>query len=129
MTVRLLLPARSLTFEGVTRVELETEAGRLTMLPRHRDAGAALEAGILRMQYEDADSDVVGVDGGSVVKTGSTVAVVTPRAVVGEQLGEVSENLRERMARGERRHKQAEQALARMELELARNLLSDEDHT
>ena len=125
MRVTIRLPFRTRLFEDVAKVDIPTQAGRYTVLPRHRDFGVALVSGIAELVHENGEEAVAGLDGGVVVKSGSELSVVTPRAVVGKELGEVSKQLQEQLEKDDDRRRQAEQALARMEIELARRLVGD----
>ncbi len=122
MTVFIFIPSRTFSFLGVVATELETVSGRSTLLERHVDAAGALAVGLVRMRDEDGNEEYAGVDGGTFVKIGDRVLVSTPRAVVGADLGKIHEQLHQQLRMREKKQKDAQRALARLEIEMARSI-------
>lgn len=129
MTLEVFVPSETHGFYDVELVDVESDIGRLTLLPHHVDCAAALRAGLVRIRDAGGEEHYLGTDGGTLVKMGDRVLVSTPRAVVGRALGEIHEELAERRRRRVEREQQAQKALARLEVELARSVFEREDAT
>ena len=129
MTLQVFVPSETHGFYDLEAVDVESDIGRLTLLPHHVDCAAALHAGLVRIRAAGGEEHYLGTDGGTLVKMGDQVMVSTPRAVVGRALGEIHEELAERRRRRMKREKEAQKALARLEVELARSVFEREDAT
>lgn len=127
MRLQVFVPAETHDFRDLELVDVESASGRLTLLPRHVDCAAALHAGLVRIRDDDGREHYLGTDGGTLVKIGDTVLISTPRAVVARALGEIHEELAERRRRRMQREQEAQKALARLEVELARSVFERED--
>jgi len=126
MTLEILVPSETHGFYDVNLIDVESEGGRMTFLPRHIDCAAELVPGLVRIRTEDDEEHYVGTDSGTVVKIGDRVAISTPRAVVGRALGEIHQELDRRRRERAQRAKEAQTALARLEIQLARSVLEQE---
>ncbi|MFP4114131.1 MAG: hypothetical protein ACOC2Y_04970 [Spirochaetota bacterium] len=127
MRLEVFVPSRTHGFSDLELVDVESEIGRLTLLPRHVDCAAALLPGLIRIVDAEGEEHYIGADGGTLVKLGDTVMVSTPRAVVGRALGEIHTELEERRRERVTRAKEAQKALARLEVELARSVFEQEE--
>jgi F-type H+-transporting ATPase subunit epsilon len=84
MTLEILLPTRVfLQRAGVRRINAETAAGSLGLLPHRLDCVAALRPGILAFESATEGEVFVATDEGVLVKSGPEVRVSTRRAIVG----------------------------------------------
>ena len=126
MRLEIFVPSRTHVFYDVDLVDVETEDGRLALLPRHIDCVAALVAGLVRYRDGDREEHYLGTDGGTLVKIGDRVLISTPRAVVGRRLGSIHGELEERRREREERAREAQKALARLEVQLARSIFERE---
>jgi alternate F1F0 ATPase F1 subunit epsilon len=124
MRVRVSLPSESYTFDHVESLDVASTLGRWTLLPKHVDCALPLQSGLARMVTEDTEEHYLGIGGGTLVKTGGTIAIVTPRAVVGHALGEISSALEAERRERSQRAREAQRTLAHLEIELARATLS-----
>ncbi|WP_018608048.1 F0F1 ATP synthase subunit epsilon [Uliginosibacterium gangwonense] len=88
MTLKVLLPFRIFVEEtAVSRIVAETPTGSFGLLPHRLDCVAALAPGILTYETE-ADGEVfIAVDEGVLVKSGANVLVSVHRALGGDDLG------------------------------------------
>lgn len=125
MTVEIFVPSQTHAFREVSLVDVESEVGRVTLLERHVDCAASLLPGLIRLRDGDGDH-YLGADGGTLVKIGSTVLISTPRAIIGRALGEIHAALGERRREKLAQAKEAQKALARLEVELARSVFERE---
>ncbi|MFW5743368.1 MAG: hypothetical protein ACOC2D_08825 [Spirochaetota bacterium] len=126
MTLQVFVPSETHGFYDLELVDVESDVGRLTLLPHHVDCAAALHAGLVRIRDAGGREHYVGTDGGTLVKIGEEVLISTPRAVVGRALGQIHEELAQRRRRRNQREKEAQKALARLEVELARSVFERE---
>lgn len=122
MTVLIFVPSRTYSFTNVEAAEVETITGRMTMLEHHVDCAVTLSVGLLRIRRAEGEEQFAGVEGGTCVKIGYRVMISTPRAVIGEELGAISERFREQVVENRRERKEAQKALARLEVEMARSV-------
>ena len=127
MILEIFVPSERHRFPGLTLVDVESEEGRLSLLPHHVDCAAALSPGLVRIRDEQGEEHYVGADGGTLVKIGDRVLITTPRAVVGRALGEIHSELEARRRRRARHRLEAQKALARLEVELARSVFQREE--
>ena len=126
MTVRVFTPSRTYSTQEVTAVDVESVSGRVALLPRHVDCTVALETGLMMLRMQDGDERYIGVDGGTLVKIGQRVMVSSPRAATEEELGQLQASLEAQRRKREEHAREARQALARLEVELARSLFGAE---
>lgn len=127
MILELFVPSESHRFYDLELVDVESEEGRLSFLPGHIDCAAALAPGLIRIRTEQGEEHYLGADGGTLVKVGNRVLISTPRAVVGRALGEIHRELEERRRKRVGHEKEAQKALARLEIQLARSVLEREE--
>lgn len=126
MTLQVFVPSESHSFYDLSLVDVESDHGRLSLLPHHIDCAAALSPGLVRIRDAEGEEHYLGADGGTLVKVGERVMISTPRAVVGRALGEIHAELEERRRRRRQREREAQRALARLEVELARSVFERE---
>jgi alternate F1F0 ATPase F1 subunit epsilon len=129
VTLEVFVPSRVYRFFDIGLVDIESVSGHLTLLPRHIDCVAELVAGLVRLRGSDEEERYLGADGGTLVKMGDRVMISTPRAVVGRELGQVHSQLEERRRERAEQAKDAQHALARLELQLARSIFEQETHS
>lgn len=127
MKLRVSVPADTYTFTNLSLIDVGSTSGRWTLLPRHIDCAMPLARGLVRMRSEKEQELFIGVGGGTLVKQGEQVTIVTPRAIVGHALGAIGEALAKARREQSEREREAHHALARLELELARTLVSGEE--
>ena len=126
MTLQVFVPSESHSFYDLSLVDVESEDGRLSLLPHHLDCAAALAPGLIRVRDAEGEEHYLGADGGTLVKLGERVLISTPRAVIGRALGEIHTELEERRRRRREREREAQKALAHLEVELARSVFERE---
>jgi F-type H+-transporting ATPase subunit epsilon len=125
MNLKVLLPFRIFAdLTGVSRIVAETRAGSFGLLPQRLDCVAALAPGILTYEKPPLGEVFVAVDEGVLVKCGRDVLVSVRRAFTGEHLSQLREAVeREFHALDEREHT-LRSALAKMEGDLIRRMVS-----
>lgn len=128
MTLEVFMPSEIHRVRNLVLIEVESQAGHLTLLPRHIDCAAELVSGLVRVRYEEGEERYLGIDGGTLVKIDDRVTISTPRAVLDGELGIIHETLAQRRRQREARERENRMALVRLELELARSLFEQEQH-
>ncbi len=128
MTLDIFMPSRIHRVDDAALIDVESQIGHLTLLPRHIDCAAELVCGLVRVRDEDGEERYMGIDGGTLVKIDDRVTISTPRAVVNRELGTIHETLAQRRRQRETRERENSRALVRLELELARSLFEQEQH-
>ncbi len=128
MTLDIFMPSQIHRVHDAELVDVESQIGHLTLLPRHIDCAAELVSGLVRVRGEDGEERYLGIDGGTLVKIGDRVTISTPRAVVDRELGSIHEALAHRRRQREARERENRRALVRLEFELARSLFEQERH-
>jgi F-type H+-transporting ATPase subunit epsilon len=94
LSLKVLLPfAVLIDLGGVMRVVAETTEGSFGFLPNRLDCVAALVPGILTYQTECDGEALVAVDEGTLVKSGCKIAVSVRRAMVGNDLAKLRDDV------------------------------------
>jgi F-type H+-transporting ATPase subunit epsilon len=120
--LRVMLPTRIAFDQEVDKVVAEGPQGFFGLLPRHVDTVSELVPGIVTYRA-DGQEGFVAVDGGTLVKVGSDVLVVTATAVVGDDLEHLRAVVEESMERAVYRDEAARSALARLEIDIVQRLV------
>ena len=129
MTLEIFMPSQIHRVSDVDLIDVESQAGHLTLLPRHIDCAAELVRGLVRVHDSSGKERYLGTDGGTLVKIGDRVTISTPRAVVDRELGSIHDALVERRQQREVHEREKRTALVRLEFELARSLFDrDQRH-
>lgn len=128
MTLDVFMPSQIHRVPDVVLIDVESQIGHLTLLPRHIDCAAELVNGLVRVRHEDGEERYLGIDGGTLVKISDRVTISTPRAIVDRELGAIHEALAERRQQRERSEQENRRALVRLEFQLARSLFEQEQH-
>ena len=121
MSLKILLPFQVLLdTQDVTRIVAETKAGLFGILPHRLDCAALLVPGIVTYETVEKGEQYVAVDEGVLVKTGGSVSVSVRHAVIGGDLGELRNLVREQFAELDEKERKIRTILARMEGDIVR---------
>jgi F-type H+-transporting ATPase subunit epsilon len=123
MKLTILLPGRTLVDRQVAKVVAEAPNGSFCLLPRHVDFATALAAGIVAFTTPEGAEVFVAVDEGVLVKQSAAVRISTPNAVMGEDLGRLSERVEEQFHQRDQRQQRALQAMNKIEAGFVRRFL------
>ena len=129
MNLKILLPTEILVDEDASKIVAEAEDGSFCLLPRHVDFVAPLSAGILTFTDARNTERCVGTAEGMLVKSGSDVLVSVTHGVLGENLGELRQTVRQHFETIDDRERQAVSAVARLEADFVRRFLALEERT
>jgi len=124
MTLFVLLPEKVLLRRPVKKIIAEGQSGSFGLLPRHVDFVEVLVLGILAfVPTGESDEVFVAVDDGLLVKCGREVRVSVRNAVIGPELGELEQTVRDRFEQIDAREQTMRTALAKLESEVIRSFI------
>jgi F-type H+-transporting ATPase subunit epsilon len=124
MNLKILLPFQIFAdLHDVSNVVAETTAGSFGFLPHRLDCVAALVPGILYYQSTAKGEVYLGVDEGVLVKTGQDLLISVRNALAGTDLGQLREAVDKDFLRLDAQEKQLRASAAKMEGQLAHQLL------
>jgi len=123
MKLKVLLPTRVLISEEVTKVIAEGLDGSFCLLPRHADFVSALAAGVLLYETPEGKENYLAVDKGILVKSADEVLVSTRRAVPCDDLGDLSDCVRESFREIDERERMTNHALMKLEASIVRRFI------
>ncbi len=132
MLLKIMVPDAVILEQKVTKLTAESSEGRFCLKPRHCDFVTVLSAGLLSYTLpsekpEKETTIYVAVNAGILVKHQEEVMVSVQEAVVGRELGELEKLIEERFEVTDERMRLARSAVARLESDFLRRLLSLED--
>lgn len=84
MELRIITPEKVVRREDVCRIVAEASDGVFGILPRHMDHVTQLVAGVPVYETDEGAEHFVGVNAGTLVKTGPTVMVAVRAAIEGD---------------------------------------------
>ena len=121
MHLKVLLPFEVFTDErGVPRIVAETREGSFGLLPHRLDCVAALAPGILTYETSAGAAVYVAVDQGVLVKTGDEVLVSVRRALRGDDLGTLQQQVEDEFLTLNETEKTMRVVMTRLELDFMR---------
>ena len=127
MRLKTLTPSGIVVDEHVNRVRFDAQDGSFTFLPKHADFATVIVPGLV--SFEIADGEKAGkevymaCDRGMLVKANATVLLSVRRAVISENLAELSYTITEEFKKDEENRKAVNVAMARLENGLTRRVL------
>ncbi len=132
MLLRIMVPDAVILEQKVTKLTAESSEGGVCLKPRHCDFVTVLSAGLLSYTLpsekpEKQTTIYVAVNAGILVKHQGEVMVSVQEAVTGRELGELEILIQERFEVTDERMRLARSAVARLESDFLRRLLSLED--
>ena len=122
----MVTPGSVVVDREVEQVSAESTVGWFTMLPRHLDAVVELAQGLVVFAADGSES-YLAVDGGTLVKAGSTVDIATGEAFTGSSTRELQHQLRAAFSDLDERERRARRAVARLEGDVTQRLLDLDD--
>lgn len=125
MRLKALTPAGIAVDEQIARVRFDALDGSFTFLPKHADFVSVVVPGLVSFTPVDApDKEVfMACDSGILVKDNATVLLSVRRAVVSENLEELSRTIAEEFKKDEENRKTVNAAMARLEVGLTRSVM------
>lgn len=127
MRLKTLTPSGIVVDERVSRVRFDALDGSFTFLPKHADFATVIVPGLVSFEIEGgkrAGKEVyMACDKGMLVKANTTVLLSVRRAVISENLAELSRTIAEEFKKDEENRKAVNAAMARLEIGLTRQVL------
>ncbi|MGI3211917.1 F0F1 ATP synthase subunit epsilon [Roseovarius tibetensis] len=120
MELRIITPEKVVRREDVCRIVAEASDGVFGILPRHMDHVTQLVAGVLVYETDEGAEHFVGVNAGTLVKTGPTVMVAVRAAIEGDDLAHLRDRVEAEFRRHTEEERKARSALARLEAHMVR---------
>jgi len=127
MHLTLITPVETVIDQRIRRLSARGGDGAFGLLPRHVDIAVPLVPGIVAYVDEGADEHFVAIDMGVLLKTGSSLRIVTRRAVAGDDLAGLEQLVEEEFLNLSDLERDARLALARLEAGVVRRFLELED--
>lgn len=116
MKVVLRTPNRQLYCQMATKLYGEAENGAFGILPRHTDFVTNLVPSVLIITEPNGQEAFFGVDHGLLVKRGAQVEIVVRRAIQGDSLLHLAEQVQQAFVVADEEERVARSALAKLEL-------------
>ena len=115
MEITLILPHKTYFHHGeVHRLRAEGLEGHFTLLPAHIDYVSVLVPGIMQLTVGKKEL-IFAVDHGTLVKIGSSVQISCRNAIEGEDIGKLSQVVKEKFKEIDDMEKKARSALLGLE--------------
>ena len=127
MRFKALTPAGVVVEERISRIRFDALDGSFTFLSKHADFVTVVVPGLV--SFEPAEGKDKGreiymaCDSGILVKDNTTVLLSVRRAVVSENLEELSRTIAEEFKKDEENRKAVNAAMARLEVGLTRGVM------
>ncbi len=122
MRLAIMTPGAALVDTEATKVTAEAVDGWFCLLPRHIDLVTALVGGLLVFEDAEGVEHYVALDDAVLVKCQEEVLVSTPRAELGDSLGQLPSTLARGLADRDERERQTRAAMRRLEVTFLRGL-------
>jgi F-type H+-transporting ATPase subunit epsilon len=122
MRLKVILPAKILIDQEVTKVVAEAENGSFGILPRHIDFVAALRPGIFSFESDEGE-EFLAIDEGVLVKCGTDVTVSARKAMHSKNLGELKQIVEHEFRVLDDRERKTRSLLAKLEAEFTEGFL------
>jgi F-type H+-transporting ATPase subunit epsilon len=126
MRLKVILPAKILVDEEVSKVIAEAEDGSFCLLPRHADFVTSLAPGILIYEDPQGEESFLAVDLGILVKSGAEVLISTRNAVLGSSLQMLQKTVEAEYLQQDEQQRATSAAVARLEAAFMRRFLDQE---
>ncbi len=127
MRLKALTPAGVVVDEQVARIRFDALDGSFTFLPKHADFVTVVVPGLVSFEpledNEEGREVYMACDSGVLVKDNTTVLLSVHRAVISENLEELSRTIAEEFKKDEENRKTVNAAMARLEVGLTRRVM------
>ena len=107
----------------IQKIDFEALDGYFTLLPRHQDFVTAFPPNIMRYETIDGLMHYMACNRGILIKKGQNVYVSVHRAVLSENLEELSQTIEIEFKNDDEQRKEVNTAMARLEMGLSRGFM------
>ena len=122
MKLTVFTPTGTLLQCKIKQITAETLNGHYTILPKHIDMAAAMEANIAVYITEDMEKKYLACYRGILVKKGENVTITVQNAVIGDDIDELIKTIDLDFKQNEQQRKKLNTAIARLEMGVIRGL-------
>lgn len=124
MNLKILLPFQVFAEKtAVLRIVAETTVGSFGILPQRLDCVAILVAGILIYETAEDGEVYLAVDQGVLIKTGFEVLISVRNAIVGNELADLRDTVRQEFLNRDEQELHIRSVLAKLETGFTRRLM------
>lgn len=120
MKLTVFTPLGTVLKSKIIKVTVETLNGYHTLLPKHVDFAAAMDANIVSYTTDKNEEKYVACHRGIVVKKGDEVTITVQNAVAGNTLDELTDVISTEFKHNDEQRKELNSAMARLELGIVR---------
>ncbi len=107
----------------IQKIDFEAMDGYFTILPRHVDFVTALPASIVTYQTTDGQTRYMACNRGLFIKKGGDVFLSVHKAVLSENLADLSQTIEVEFKQDDEERKEVNTAMARLESGLSRGFM------
>lgn len=122
MQISIRLPDK-LFYQGqAQKLYAQAENGAFGLLPKHMDFVTSLVPSVLIITAEQGEELFFGIDQGLLIKHGKEVEVAVRRAILGQDLISLAQQVQQSFMQEDEEEREARTALAKLELGMVKQL-------
>ena len=107
----------------IRKIDFEALDGYFTLLPKHQDFVTAFPPNIMRYETTDGLTHYMACNRGILIKKGANVYVSVHKAVLSENLEELSQTIEVEFKNDDEQRKEVNTAMAKLEVGLSRGFM------
>ena len=123
MKLKVVTPIGVVLRSEIQKLDFEALDGYFTLLPRHQDFVSAMPANIISYQTNDGLKHYMACNKGILVKKGNAIYVSVHKAVLSENLDELSQTIEIEFKNEDEQRKEVNTAMAKLEVGLSRGFM------
>lgn len=107
----------------IQKIDFEALDGHFTLLPKHVDFVSAMPPNIVMYQTADGVKRYIACNRGLIIKKGDSVYLSVHKAVLSENLADLSHTIEVEFKHDDEQRKEVNTAMARLEMGLSRGFM------
>ena len=123
MKLKVVTPIGIALRAEIQKLDFEALDGYFTLLPKHQDFATAMPANIMTYQTSDGFLHYIACNKGILVKKGDAIYVSVHKAVLSENLDELSQTIEIEFKNEDEQRKEVNTAMAKLEVGLSRGFM------
>ncbi len=123
MKLKVTSPIGVVLKEQIKQIDFEALDGFFTLLPRHQDFVTAMPANIVTYHTLDGNKHYMACNRGILIKKGDAVYMSVHRAVLSDNLTDLSQIIQIEFKQDDEQRKEVNTAMARLEVGLSRGFM------
>ncbi|MGD9638284.1 MAG: F0F1 ATP synthase subunit epsilon [Alphaproteobacteria bacterium] len=126
MQLKVFLPTQILVDEPCSKVVAEDAKGLFCLLPKHIDYVSEIAPSVVSYVDDNGNEKFIATDKGVLTKQGNEVRICTARGFVSNNIDDINKKMKEEflVANEADEYKEAQNALARLEIGIMRHLMT-----